>query len=233
MAQIVKKSNRLTSQIIKLYAEWALYGILALICLLLLEATQMFSFLGIQLIFLKILDSLNNYRILKVGLGGEEKVFELINRLPQGYKILTDVKIIRGNKSSQIDFVIIGRNGIFIMEAKNMRGIIRGKETDKSLQKIKLGKSGDKYISEIYNPILQILGHKKGIDAFLASKGHSYRAIPILYFSGEGSIDVESEKVKIIDQPVLVIDYIKRHTQDNISDYVQNKIIEDLMEEID
>lgn len=233
MAQIVKKSNRLTSQIIKLYAEWALYGILALICLLLLEATQMFSFLGIQLIFLKILDSFNNYRILKVGLGGEEKVFELINRLPQGYKILTDVKIIRGNKSSQIDFVIIGRNGIFIMEAKNMRGIIRGKETDKSLQKIKLGKSGDKYISEIYNPILQILGHKKGIDAFLASKGHSYRAIPILYFSGEGSIDVESEKVKIIDQPVLVIDYIKRHTQDNISDYVQNKIIEDLMEEID
>lgn len=233
MAQIVKKSNHLSSQIKSLYLEWFVYGVLTVICVVLLEVTQMFSFLGLQLIFLKILGSMNNYRILKAGLGGEQKVFELINRLPKNYKILTDVKIVSGNKSSQIDFVIIGRNGIFIMEAKNMRGIIRGKETDKNLQKIKLGKSGDKYVSEIYNPILQILGHKKGIDAFLASKGHSYRAIPILYFSGEGSLEVESEKVKIIDQPVLVIDYIKRYQQDNISDYVQNKIVDDLLEKID
>ncbi|RRD93746.1 NERD domain-containing protein [Clostridiales bacterium COT073_COT-073] len=230
MAQIVKKSNRLNSQIKKLYLEWLFYGGLAAVCVALLEVTQMFSFVGIQLIFLKILDSINNYRILKVGLGGEKKVFELINHLPKGYKILTDVKIVNGRKSSQIDFVIIGRNGIFIMEAKNMRGTIRGKENDKVLKKIKIGKSGDKYASDVYNPILQILGHKKGFDAFLASKGHSYRAIPILYFSGEGSIEVESEKVKIIDEPVLVIDYIKRHNQDNISDFVQNKIIEDLLE---
>ncbi len=229
MAQIIKKSNHLHSQIRKLYLEWLVYGILAAVCLALLEMTQMFSFLGLQLIFLKILDSLNNYRILKTGLGGEKKVFELINRLPRGYKILTDVKLVSGNKSSQIDFVIIGRNGIFIMEAKNMRGIIRGKENDKMLKKTKIGKSKDKYVSEIYNPILQILGHKKGIDSFLASRGHSYRAIPILYFSGEGRLEVESEKVKIIDQPVLVIDYIKRHDQDHISDFVQSKIIEDLM----
>lgn len=233
MAQIVKKSNHLSSQIKKLYLEWAVLGVLGAVCVALLQITQMFSFLGIQLIFLKVLDSMNNYRILKAGLGGEKRVFELINRLPNNYKILTDVKIVNGNKSSQIDFVIVGKNGIFIMEAKNMRGIIRGKETDKNLKKIKLGKSGDKYVSEIYNPILQILGHKKGIDAFLAQKGHSYRAIPILYFSGEGSLEVESEKVKIIDQPVLVIDYIKRHNQDNISDYVQNKIISDLMETIE
>ncbi len=228
MAQIAKKSNHLNSQIKRLYLEWLLYGVLAAICLALLELTQMFSFLGIQLIFLKILDSINHYRILRVGLDGEKEVFELINRLPKSYKILTDVKIVSGNKSSQIDFVIIGRNGLFIMEAKNMRGIIRGRETDKMLKKTKLGKSKDRYVSEIYNPILQILGHKKGIDSFLASRGHSYRAIPILYFSGEGKFEVESEKVKIIDQPVLVIDYIKRHEQDNISDFVQNKIIADL-----
>lgn len=232
MAQIVKKSNHLNVQIKKLYLEWLIYGLVGALCISLLEVTQMFSFLGLQLIFLKVLDSLNHYRILKVGLGGEQEVFDLINHLPQGYKILTDVKIVNGNKSSQIDFVIIGRNGIFIMEAKNMRGIIRGKESDKILKKIKIGKSGDRYTSNVYNPILQILGHKKGFDSFLFSKGHSYRAIPILYFSGEGSIEVESERVKIIDKPVLVIDYIKRHKQDHISDFVQNKIIEDLLDKV-
>lgn len=233
MAQIVKKSNHLSSQVRNVYLQWIFYTFLTMVCLLLLPMTNLFSFLGLPLIFFKVLDSMNNFRILKAGLGGEQKVFELINHLPKGYKILSDVHISNGDKSSQIDFVIVGRNGIFIMESKHMRGILQGKEHDRNLQKIKIGKKGDKYASQIYNPILQILGHKKGIDAFLSSKGHSYRAIPILYFSGEGRIEVESEKVKIIDQAVLVIDYIKRHNQDNISEFVQNKIVQDLLQHND
>ncbi len=216
MAEIVKHSNHLRTDIRKAYLKLTVATAAIFLSILTLTLTYYVSMLLIAGMIIWIMLVLNNIEILKFGLQGEKEAFDLLTKLPRQYKILSDVHIVDGNKSSQIDFVIIGPNGIFIMESKHIKGELSGREDDNYLQKIKIGKSGDKYYKRMYNPIKQIRGHKKGMDTFLRKQGIRYRAFPILYFSNDCKVNVKSKNVKIINEPVLVIDYIKRYHEENV-----------------
>lgn len=230
MAEIVKRSNHLRSDIKKAYLKLLTASVSIIVAVFILRQTFYVSSLIIGMMIVWIMFVLNNIEILRFGLQGEKEAFDLLSKLPRQYKILSDVHLVDGNKSSQIDFVIIGSNGVFIMESKHIKGIISGKEEDNYLQKIKIGKGGDKYYKKMFNPIKQISGHKIGMDVFLKKKGYRYKAIPVLYFSNECTVNVQSKNVKIINEPVLVIDYIKRHTEENlyIPEDVQTAIASDL-----
>ena len=216
MAEIVKRSNHLRIDIRRAYMKLVGAGGAILLSVLLLEESLYTSTLIIGLMVVWIMLVLNNIEILKFGLQGEKEAFDLLSKLPKQYKILSDVHLVDGKKSSQIDFVIIGSNGIFIMESKHIKGIINGKEDDNYLQKVKIGRGGDKYFKRMYNPIKQISGHKIGMDVFLKKKGFRFRAFPILYFSNDCVVNVKSKKVKVITEPVLVIDYVKRYKEDKV-----------------
>lgn len=232
MAEIVKHSNHLREDIRRAYFKLLIASITILLSTAGLRITHYFSVIVIGLMVVWIMLVLNNIEILKFGLQGEKEAFDLLSKLPRQYKVLSDVHLKDGNKSSQIDFVIIGPNGIFIMESKHIKGILNGREDDKYLQKVKIGKNGDKYVKRMYNPIRQISGHKKGMDIFLRKKGYNYWAFPILYFSNDCTVNVESNNVRVLTEPVLVIDYIKRH-QDNrikLSPKMQSAIANELEE---
>lgn len=216
MAEIIKHSNHLRIDIRRAYMKLVAAGMAIIFSVILLQQTFYMSTLLIGIMVVWIMLVLNNIEILKFGLQGEKEAFDLLSKLPKQYKILSDVHLVDGNKSSQIDFVIIGPNGIFIMESKHIKGIINGKEDDNYLQKVKIGRGGDKYFKRMYNPIKQISGHKIGMDVFLKKKGFRFRAFPILYFSNDCEVNVASKRVKIITEPVLVIDYVKRYKQDNV-----------------
>jgi len=216
MAEIVKRSNHLRIDIKKAYLKLFIASVSIIAAILLVEQTYYISTLLVGLMIVWIMFVLNNIEILRFGLQGEKEAFDLLSKLPRQYKILSDVHLVDGTKSSQIDFVIIGSNGVFIMESKHIKGIISGKEEDNYLQKIKIGKGGDKYYKKMFNPIKQISGHKIGMDVFLKKKGFRYKAIPVLYFSNDCTVNVQSKNVKIINDPVLVIDYIKRHVEENV-----------------
>jgi len=230
MAEIVKHSNHLRIDIRRAYMKLVGAGVAILLSIVLLQQTFYMTTLVIGVMVVWIMLVLNNIEILKFGLQGEKEAFDLLSKLPRQYKILSDVHLVDGNKSSQIDFVIIGPNGLFIMESKHIKGIINGKEDDNYLQKVKIGRGGDKYFKRMYNPIKQISGHKIGMDVFLKKKGFRYRAFPILYFSNDCTVNVRSKKVKVITEPVLVIDYVKRHKEDHVylSHKIQMKIAEEL-----
>lgn len=230
MAEIVKRSNHLRSDIKKAYLKLLTASVSIIIAAFILEQTFYVSSLVIGVMIVWIMFILNHIEILRFGLQGEKEAFDLLTKLPRQYKILSDVHLVDGTKSSQIDFVIIGSNGVFIMESKHIKGIISGKEEDNYLQKIKIGKGGDKYYKKMFNPIKQISGHKIGMDVFLKKNGYRYKAIPVLYFSNECTVNVQSKNVKIINEPVLVIDYIKRHIEENvyIPEDVQVAIASDL-----
>lgn len=216
MAEIIKHSNHLRIDIRRAYTKLVAAGMVIILSVILLQQTFYMSTLLIGVMVVWIMLVLNNIEILKFGLQGEKEAFDLLSKLPRQYKVLSDVHLVDGNKSSQIDFVIIGPNGIFIMESKHIKGIINGKEDDNYLQKVKIGRGGDKYFKRMYNPIKQISGHKIGMDVFLKKKGFRFRAFPILYFSNDCTVNVQSKRVKIITEPVLVIDYVKRYKQDNV-----------------
>lgn len=230
MAEIVKRSNHLRIDIRKAYSKLVAAGVAIVLALFVLQQTMYLSTLVIGVMVVWIMLVLNNIEILKFGLQGEKEALDLLSKLPRQYKILSDVHLVDGNKSSQIDFVVIGPNGLFIMESKHIKGIINGKEDDNYLQKVKIGRGGDKYFKRMYNPIKQISGHKIGMDVYLKKNGFRYRAFPILYFSNDCEVNVRSKKVKIITEPVLVIDYVKRHKEDNVylSPKIQMKIADSL-----
>ena len=68
--------------------------------------------------------------ILGSGLEGEDKEQDLFSSLPDGYYVIPDLCISIDNKRSQIDHLIVGSTGVFIIETKNTKGIIEGREDD-------------------------------------------------------------------------------------------------------
>lgn len=230
MAEIVKRSNHLRIDIKKAYLKLCIALVTIFLSLIWLQETLYLSFGIIGLMIVWIMLIMNHMEILRFGLQGEKEAFDLLSKLPKQYKVLSDVHLVDGNKSSQIDFVIIGSNGIFIMESKHIKGEINGKEDDNYLQKVKIGRGGDRYYKRMYNPIRQISGHKIGMDVFLKKNGYRYGAFPILYFSNDCTVNVDSKKVKIITEPVLVIDYVKRYKEDNV--YIPPRLQDEIADKL-
>lgn len=70
----------------------------------------------------ELLDQLNRCRI---GIEGEREVCnELCKLLPNSYLIFNDLRIRVNNSSAQIDHLVIGQNGLFLVETKSYAGSI-------------------------------------------------------------------------------------------------------------
>ncbi|NDL67310.1 nuclease-related domain-containing protein [Anaerotalea alkaliphila] len=230
MAEIIKRSNHLRQDINRTKKELAAGVLATAISLLLLEVSQGFSiYIGIAAL-LHMVRLINDLEILQFGLKGENEVLSLLEKLPRNYKVFSDIHIVDGSKSSQIDFVIVGFNGLFIMETKHIKGTITGREEDNYLQKVKIGKNGERYTKRIFNPLKQIQGHKKGMDLFLERSGIHQEAVPMLFFSSDCIMHVKSKRVKVITEPVQVIDYIKRYRREDVhlSSSIQEHVVEAL-----
>jgi hypothetical protein len=65
------------------------------------------------------------YRTYKSGLTGERNVVKNISeKLSSDYSIFNDVLLKDGKRSGNVDHIIIGPTGIFVMETKNNKGIV-------------------------------------------------------------------------------------------------------------
>ena len=77
-----------------------------------------FSTLGLFFIMLP-------YRTYKSGLNGERKVVKNISdKLSHDYSIFNDVLLKDGKRSGNVDHIIVGPTGIFVMETKNNEGTV-------------------------------------------------------------------------------------------------------------
>ncbi len=100
------------------------------------------------------------YNILLSGVRGESDTLEILKKLPKGYTILTNPVILNRGVTLELDFVVIGKNGVFIVESKNYRGIISGKTSSAKWKQIKHGKNDKVYEKEVGNPVKQ--AHRQG-----------------------------------------------------------------------
>jgi hypothetical protein len=65
------------------------------------------------------------YRTYKSGLTGERNVVKNISdKLSSDYSIFNDVLLKDGKRSGNVDHIIVGPTGIFVMETKNNKGIV-------------------------------------------------------------------------------------------------------------
>ncbi len=101
--------------------------------------------------------------LLKYGIAGEEKIaFELKNSHMPMY-ILHDLFIEYGGLTAQLDYVIVTRGRIFIIECKNLYGNIEINNAGDFIRTIKYGSRYEK--EGIYSPITQNKRHLELLKA--------------------------------------------------------------------
>lgn len=105
--------------------------------------------------------------VLIAGAEGEDRALHILKRLPKSYYLFNqlefkDPKSMTGTRET--DFVVVGPNGIFIIEVKNISGQIKGTELDKNLLVLKSDRWGNVHQKEMHgNPFRQI---KKQLFSF-------------------------------------------------------------------
>lgn len=150
-------------------------------------------FLGLSFIlFALFMIAKHNYSILNAGVKGEQKTYEILKKLPKEYTVITNPVIHNRGSVNELDFVVIGRNGVFVVESKNYRGIISGNTSAQTWKQIKHGKN-KVYEKEVKNPAKQAFRQGRRMAEMFIDFGISADIFPILYF-----VDNRSE-LKIAD----------------------------------
>ncbi len=189
MAKIVRRHliNTVKQSYLKNNLLLALCSVAVVVC----GVFAFFSY-GISLVFVPffvvIMFKLKRQRgILLSGAQGEKKVLELLSRLPKDFYVITDVELIIGHKTAQIDYIIIGPTGVFVIEAKNLKGKISGSAGDEMLTKTKHLKDGSYDTKQIYNPLLQVSTHGRLLSQLLVKNGYYNELSTCVYFSHDMS----------------------------------------------
>ena len=88
---------------------------------------------------------------------GELQAKKILNHyLSKNDLLLNNVNISIHGRNTELDYVVINNNGVFIFEVKNFSGKLVGNEDDQYWNKYKISRGNKEYIKEIRNPIKQL-----------------------------------------------------------------------------
>ena len=91
------------------------------------------------------------------GKEGELQAKKILNHyLNENDLLLNNENISIHGRNTELDYVVINNNGIFIFEVKNFSGKLVGNEDDQYWNKYKISRGNKEYIKEIRNPIKQL-----------------------------------------------------------------------------
>lgn len=235
MARTVKVKSELKEEKRSTFFITALFLILslfsaALSCYMLIFVRQIswgvgagIAVLGI-IFFCTFLIKRKKYMILRSGVSGEKEVYDILKKLPNGFTVISNPVIENRGKYNELDFVVIGKDAIFTVEAKNYRDTLKGKVSDRELTQIKLGSGGKTYEKTVKNPISQSDMQGKRMRTLLSDMKISYTVFPILFFADKSiKLDIVNDKsfdCKIIKGENELLQYIQTmhgKTKTNIS----------------
>lgn len=122
-------------------------------------------------------------KIIKAGLDGEKETLKVFKKLPDSYTVFSDLEIEAEGKKSQLDHVVVGPNGVFIIETKNLNGKVTGDAADHNLLQSKVGRGGTPYSKQFYNPIKQVSTHVFRLSRYLKANSVDLWVQGAVYFS--------------------------------------------------
>jgi len=98
---------------------------------------------------------------------GEEKVLAELEKLSDGYVLIRNAVI--PPSRGDIDYILIGPNGIFVIESKNVGGVVEC--SGDRWYRYKVGRRGSKYDLEVGNPSRQVKRSAKTLKDFILKHG--------------------------------------------------------------
>lgn len=148
-------------------------------------------------------------KIYKCGLTGEIYAINALSKLDDSYHIFSDLLIPFDGKTSQIDIIVVGDNGMFIVEVKNIKGKVKGSIEDKNLTIKKNGRKGGVYYKEMYNPYKQIKTHIYRLSNMLRENNINTWVDGAVLFKPVDSILGERKVLEVIGSENILFDNIE------------------------
>jgi len=126
--------------------------------------------------------------IYKSGVDGENATAEIVSSLPNTYLGFQNVQVTYEGKTSELDMVVVGPTGVFIIETKNLNGTIVGNYGNPQWVQKKVGQEGTPYSKNFYNPIKQVGTHVYRLANYLRSNGCYVHVNDMVYFSNPDTV---------------------------------------------
>jgi len=123
--------------------------------------------------------------VLEAGLAGERAAQAVFERLPKAYTTVSDLSVTAEGKTSQLDHVVVGPTGVFVVETKNLRGIIRG--TGRQNNWLHKKRGAETFTTQFYNPQKQVGTHVYRLNSYLREQGIRVYVRGAVYFSNPGA----------------------------------------------
>ncbi len=123
------------------------------------------------------------YNILISGLKGEKTLYKIAKKHRNDYQIFLNLPIRYKQNRSEIDMLMVGTNGILIVEVKNHSGVILGREKDETWTQTKHYKDGRSTESEMKNPLRQLSRQREILKNILRANGHNVWIDGTVFFS--------------------------------------------------
>ena len=142
---------------------------------------------------------------------GEEKAGDVFETyLPDGYTVIQNAVVEFEGETSEIDNIIIGRTGVFIVEVKNLKGEIYGDFGAHDWFQYKTDRYGIDHEDYFYSPVKQVKTHVYRLAHHLKENGVRVYVNAVVYFvNPEARLDITGET-----DDVALFDY--RETNDLI-----------------
>ena len=158
--------------------------------------------------------------ITAAGKQGEERTAYLLHSLPDNYILIRNAVINYEGRKSEIDNIVVGATGVFVVETKNHKGYIYGDCHERYWLQYKIDDYGIDHRKYFYNPTKQVATHiyrLKGI--FKENKiyiENPREDIPVFnYYNQDELLNyILSRKEILTDEQV---EYIVKITEENDS----------------
>ena len=151
------------------------------------------------------------------GYSGEKSVSFFLSHLDKTkYKVINNLLVKVGDKTSQIDHVVVSNYGVFVIETKNYSGWIIGNEFDGYWKQIIFKRE-----EKLFNPIKQNYGHIEALKIKL-SEFTDVKFISIIVFTTRAELKVNTTTDVVYT--VKLLKTIKKHNIFNITDEVKETI---------
>ncbi|MCP4106613.1 MAG: NERD domain-containing protein [Desulfobacteraceae bacterium] len=159
----------------------------------------------------------NKYKANIKGAVGET-VFGVASSLTLGkdYHVLKNIVIPAYDGTTQVDQVIVSKYGIFVIEIKNYKGWIFGKEND-----AKWTQALYKEKHSFQNPLRQNYKHIKSLEELTGISGT--KIISVVNFSGE--VTFKTPMPANVTKGIGFIDFIRSHREVILSDAEVERVI--------
>lgn len=122
-------------------------------------------------------------QIKQAGEVGEFATAQLIRQLPEEYFGFQNIRVTYQGNTSELDMVVVGRTGVFIIETKNHNGLIQGSFDQHQWIQYKTGRQGGQYSKEFYNPVKQVGTHTYRLAHYLRDRGCNVHVDSMVFFT--------------------------------------------------